>query len=167
MALTTAQLATLKADILADNTFASQPHNSDGGSAIAAVYNTEAAPAYVIWRNNVTRNELQQLDTFDWTQVDNLTVGKFRIWDTMFMRGESNVMAFDPSKANVRAGIAACWVGNASLVAVQTAVLNACKINATRAQKLFATGTGTTLSPGTTAAPDPLASSDIIQAMGW
>lgn len=165
--LTSAQLLTLKTDILADSNFNSQPHNSDGGNVIAAAYNLDAAPAYVIWRSSVSRNELQQLDTFDWTQVDNLTVGKFRIWDTMFMRGENNVMAFDPSKANVRAGISACWIGNAALVAVATAVLTACKRNATRAEKLFATGSGTTLSPSVTAITDQISSSDVIQAMGW
>jgi len=40
----------------------------------------------------------------DWTQVDNLTVGKARIWDWMTKLG-----SFDASKVNIRAGIDECW----------------------------------------------------------
>ena len=53
----------------------------------------------------------------------------------------------NPSKANIRAGIAATWVGNAQLLAVRAMVLAKCKRAATKAEKLFATGTGSTESP--------------------
>ena len=49
--------------------------------------------------------------------------------------------------ANVRAGIEAVWVGTAADLAVRAAVYGHCKRNATRGQKLFSTGTGTTESP--------------------
>lgn len=161
--LTSAQLLTLKADILADSNFNSQPHNSDGAFAIAAVYNADATPAFVVWKSSVTRDEVQALDAFDWTLVDNLTVGKARIFDWMFMRG----VAIDPSKANIRAGIAACFVGSAPLVTMQTAILTSFKRNATRFEKLFATGTGTTVSPAVAVLIGSLDYNDIVAAMGW
>lgn len=145
MALTQAQADIAKAAILADPILG--PLTSGPGTdyqAIAAAMSAEATPAFVVWRTNVTRAELQDMDTFDWTVVDNLSTGsKFRIWEWMF----GTTGSINPSKANIRAGIAATWVGNASLVAVQTAVLNACKRNATRLEKLFATGTGSSGSP--------------------
>jgi hypothetical protein len=161
--LTTAQALALKADVEADAAFASVPHNSDGAFTVAAAYNLAASPAYVVWRTKVSRDELQQLDTFDWTQIDNLSVGKSRIWDWMFMRGAE----INAAKANVRAGIAACLVGNASLLAMQTAVLTACKRNSTRAEKLFATGSGTTLSPSVMNFEGDLGYQDVATAMGW
>jgi hypothetical protein len=56
--------------------------------------------------------------------------------------------SINPSKANIRAGIAATWVGNAQLLAVQAAVLAGCKRKATRTERLLATGTGSDGSPG-------------------
>lgn len=143
--MTPQQHATLKAAILADPTLAAMTSGpSTDYGAIAAAMSADASPAFVVWKTNATRAELQDMDLFNWTVVDNLsTNSKFRIWDWMF----GTTGAINPSKANIRAGIAATWVGNAQLLAVQTAVLDACKRNATRVEKLFATGTGTTGSP--------------------
>jgi hypothetical protein len=71
----------------------------------------------------------------------------------------------NPSKANIRAGIAACWVGNASLLAVQTAILAACKRAATRAEALFSTGTGTEQTPGTLVYEGSVSINDVGQAL--
>jgi hypothetical protein len=144
MALTAAQLATLKADILADPILSAQPMNSDGAFEIARLYNLQAEPAFVVWRTAVSLSEITQSDSWAWVEVDNLTVGKARLWEWMFDAGEAN-----PAKPNVRAGIVECWSGTAGRNAVQAAVLAVCKRNSTRAEKLFATGTGTTQSPAT------------------
>jgi len=146
MSLTTAQLATLKAAILADpvlGPLTSGPQSDYG--RITDAMNADASPAFVVWRTSVTRAEYQDDDNFDWTVVDNLSTGsKYRIWEWMF----GTTGAINPSKAKIRAGIAACWVGNAALVAVQAAVLARSKRNATRLEKLFATGTGSDAVPG-------------------
>ena len=145
MSLTPAQLATLKAAILADTTLA--PLTSGPGTdygAIAAAMSADASPAFTVWRTNVTRTEIQDDDAFNWTQVDNLSTGsKYRSWEWMF----GGTGAINAAKANIRAGIAACWVGNAQLLAVQAVVLSRCKRNANRVEKLFATGTGTVQDP--------------------
>lgn len=146
MALTGEQLATLKAFILADEALSAIPMGSDGSVAIAAIINQVASPDWIIWRTNVTANEIMN-NGFGWARVDNLSVGKARIWEWMTRLG-----SFNPSKANVRAGIDATWVGTQADLNVRAAVYTHCKKAATRAQKLFSTGTGSTESPATLAA---------------
>lgn len=141
--LTTAQLQALKTAINADPALSSQPNNSDGAFAIAAALNQTASPAWVIWRTSVTRQEILQ-NGFDWTRLDNLTVGKARIWSDIFVDGVVN-----PAKPNVRAGIEAVWVGTQADLDVRAAVYGHCKRNATRAQKIFSTGTGSPATPAT------------------
>ena len=141
MSLTPSQLTALKSRVTFDQALAAFPNNSDGNYEIARLLNLEADPAWVIWRTNVTRREILQ-NGFDWTRLDNLSVGKARIWADIFVDGYIN-----PSKANVRTGIEAVWVGTAADLAVRAAVFGRCKANASRILKLFSTGTGTTNSP--------------------
>lgn len=141
--LTPAQQATLKADILADPVLSAYPSTTDGAWDIAAKYNKVSAPAFYVWRTDVPADEIMR-NGMDWTQVDNLSVGKARIWDWLTKLGTINA-----SKTNVRAGIDACWVGTAPMLAVRTAIYLHLNRAATRFEKLFATGTGTTVSPAT------------------
>lgn len=141
--LTSEQLATLKADILADPVLSQWAATGRMAEEIANVYNLEASPAWVVWKTAVIIDDIMR-NGMDWTRVDNLTVGKARIWDWMTKLG-----TFDASKPNIRAGIDASWVGTAADLAVRAMVYTHCKRNATRAEKLFCTGTGT----GTTASP--------------
>lgn len=145
--LTPEQTATLKAYILADPVLG--PKTSGPGTdygAIADALNLDASPTFVVWRTSVTREEIQSDDAFDFTQVDNLTNGsKFRIWDWMFDNASKSI---NPSKPNIRAGIAATWTGTAALNAVQAVVLARCKRKARRVERVFATGTGSTAVPG-------------------
>lgn len=139
--LTTAQYQALKAAILADQVLSAQPNNPDGNSAIAALLNAVAVPDFVVWRTAVSREEIHQ-NGFDWVRVDNLSVGKARIWEWLFQDGPIN-----PSKPNIRLGIDETWKGTAADLAVRDVVYTHCKRLATRAEKLLATGTGSTVSP--------------------
>ena len=141
--LTPEQYATLKAHILATPELNAFPNNSDGAFEIKNILNQTAEPAWVVWRTAVTRREVLQ-NGFDWTRLDNLSVGKARVWSDIFVDGVIN-----PSKPNVRAGIESVWVGTAADIAVRAAVYVHCKKNATRIQKLFSTGTGSDASPAT------------------
>jgi hypothetical protein len=143
MALTPAQLATLKAAIVADSELNAFPMNSDGAFAIAAALNQIASPEWIVWRTNVTRREVLQ-NGFDWTRLDNLSVGKARVWSDIFVDGEMN-----PSKPNVRAGIESVWVGTTADLAVRASVYEHCKIPATRIQAILSSGTGTNATPAT------------------
>ncbi len=141
--LTPAQNSTLKAYILNTPELNAIPNNTDGAFAIAAILNQDASPAWVVWRTNVTRKEILQ-NGFDWTRLDNLSVGKARVWTDIFVDGTIN-----PSKPNVRTGIESVWVGTAPDLAVRAAVYVHCKMNASEAQKLFSTGTGSDVTPAT------------------
>lgn len=158
--LTTAQLQLIKAAILADPALDAQPNNSDGAFAIAAALNQVAVPDYIVWRSSVTQDEITQ-NGFTWTEVDNLTVGKARIWEWLFANSAG---AFNPSKANVRAGIIECWSGTAGKLAVQASVFVHCKRAATRAEKALATGAGTTLAPSNMSYEGDLSYQDVEQA---
>jgi hypothetical protein len=158
--LTPAQLQTLKAYIDADPTLSAQPLNSDGAFFIAAELNKEANPAFVVWRTNVPLEEITS-NGFTWTLVDALNVGSARIWEWMF---DNEARSINPSKANIRQGIADVWSGTAGKLAVQAAVLVHCKRNANRAEKLFATGTGSDVSPATMAFEGSLSYQDVETA---
>lgn len=135
--MTPQQLLTVKTAILADPLLAAQPMNSDGDFAIADALNLIAVPDFFVWRTSVTPASIMQ-NGFDWTRVDNLTVGKSRIWEYMMQTGVVN-----PSLPNVRAGVNAVFT-TAADQATRQAAFNHCQRIATRIEKLLATGTGTT-----------------------
>ena len=155
MALSTEQLAVLKAAILADQVLAAQPMTSGGSLVIAEAMNMPASPAYIVWRTRVTDEEIM-LNGFDWTRVDNLSVGKSRIWDWMFRFG-----AINPSKPNIRAGINSAWVGTAADLAVRAAVYSHCKRPALRGEVLFAAGDGSDASPSVMGYEGEITPSDV------
>ena len=159
--LTPAQLTALGADIAAAPEFAAIPLTLDGAYEIAAAYDLPAAPYFTVWRTEVTNEEILR-NGMDWTRVDNLSVGKARIWEWMMQFG-----TFNPSKINIRAGIDATWVGTAADLAVRAAVYAHCKRNATRVEKLFASGTGTDASPATMTHEGPISYLDVKAAIGW
>ncbi len=144
MPLTPAQLVTLKAAIIADPVLNAFPNTLDGAFDLAAQkLNVTAVPDFICWRTAVTREEILQ-NGFDWTRLDNLSVGKARVWSDIFVNNLIN-----PSKVNVRAGIESVWVGTAADLAVRAAVYVHCKAPCKWGEKLFATGLGTDASPAT------------------
>jgi hypothetical protein len=153
--MTPQQLSTLKAYILADPVLAAYPTNSDGDYAIAEALNQTAAPAFIVWKTDVSIDEIMR-NGMDWARVDNLSVGKARIWDWLGRLG-----TIDASKINVRAGIDAAWVGTAADLAVRAAVYVHCKRSATVFEKVLATGTGSDAVPATMGAEGPVSYSDV------
>jgi hypothetical protein len=156
--LTTAQLAAVKADILADATLAAYPMNSDGAYAIAEAYNLPAAAEWIVWKTNVDPEDIMR-NGMDWTRVDNLSVGKARIWDWMTKLG-----TFNASKINIRAGIDAVWVGTAADLAVRALVYTHCKRTSSRIEKLLSEGTGSDASPAVMAFEGLISYPEIMQA---
>lgn len=161
--LTTQQQTALRNDILADPALSALPPSPDNAFAIADAYNLAASPEWVVWRSSVTQDEIMQ-NGFDWTRVDNLSVGKARIWAWMF---DNESHSCNPSKPNVRAGIDATWVGTAQDLAQRAAVYVHCKRASTRIEKLLSTGTGTTNSPATMGYEGTVNYLDVMSAMGW
>ena len=140
MPLTAAQAATLRATINADPVMSAYPINTDGFYELAAYLNKDASPDYIVWRTNVPVEEIMG-NGFVWTAVDTLAAGKARIWEWMTQLGYIN-----PSKVNVRQGVADAFGANSAMT---NGIIPHCKRKATRAEKLFATGTGTDSSPAT------------------
>jgi hypothetical protein len=148
--LTPAQQATLKAAIVADATANALYQNGDL-SGLAAHYNATASPTFTVWRTRVPLNpdiatgidsaELAGLSTLNATRLQTLVVllgtGNQAVNPSIGAAGGTNKMKtfFDDifsgaGGANTRAALALVWYRSA-----------------TRIEKLFATGTGTTGSP--------------------
>lgn len=156
--MTPEQTATLKAAILANPTLAALPMTSGGALVIAEAMNLPADPAFIVWKTSVSIEEIMR-NGMDWARVDNLTVGKARIWDWLGRLG-----VFNAAKSNVRAGIDAAWVGTAADLAVRASVYVHCKRAATVVEKLFATGTGSDAVPAVMTFEGTLSADDVAQA---
>jgi hypothetical protein len=148
MALTTAQLQALKASIDADPALSAQPNNSDGHAAVAAAYNLPASPAWTIWRKAVPLSEIAR--ALNGTELAGLTsLNHTRLQTVITLTNAAG--GADPSDADNRAFFDDIFSG-AGGVNTRAALLILWKKLATRAQKLFSTGTGSDASPAITAA---------------
>lgn len=151
MALTSAQLQTLKTHIQGDGTLSSLPNNSDGNFAIAALMNVQAAPDFWVWKTSVSKDDLTNSvgpdgTTFNWTGNGFITrsAGEIAAWEAIFsVQGTVNA-----SRANVRQAFADIFSGTGTAAANRTHLLAVSRRLATRTEKLYATGTGSTGSPG-------------------
>lgn len=162
-----AQLATLKAAILADNALASQPQSDDGAFAIQDALKATATPNFYIWKGpgEVTRGEILG-NGYDWPRVDNLTQGKARIWDQMMLVIDLGELRM--AQANVRAGVNAAFDGVAD-ANMRMSIFGHHQRLANRGERIFATGTGTTTTnsgagPGTTEVYGVISIADIKAA---
>ena len=162
MALTTEQLHVFRAALLAE-TDPDLVFRRDNGQAgrVAEWYNQVGANAPIVWKTSLQLKEITS-NGFDWVRVDNLSVGKARIWEWMFGSEDKSI---NPSKPNIRAGIAEVWKGTAADLAVQATVLNHCKRPATRIEALYATGSGTTEAPATLVFTEQLSEPDVMRAL--
>ena len=140
-ALTTEQKASLKAAALAEPSISTC---ITGGNDVCVSEWFNTASSFIVWKTEVSTSEIYADTGFDFTLVDGLTAGKRDQWANFLLK----LGAFNPSKSNIRAGIADVWSGTAAKVAVQTAVLELSKRASTNAEKALATGTGTQVSPG-------------------
>lgn len=160
--LTPAQMATLKSHINASNDLNIFPNSNDGNFEIAARLNLNASPNFFVWKTSVEVSEIMQ-NGFDWTRVDNLTVGKARIMEWMMLTGTIN-----PYRANVRAGILATFSVAADLN-TRVAIFTHFQRLATRIEKLLATGAGTAsndqgIGPATMSFEGPISYDDVEAA---
>lgn len=158
MALAAQQLATLKADILADPVLSQWAATGHMASEITAVYNEAAVPAWIVWRTAVTTEEWADavIGGGGATQLDALTASKR---DSLLWAVNRTL---NPAHANVRAALDDLCGSQNTLKAAITA---AQKRGATRAEKLFSTGTGSTLSPATMGFEGRLTYQDVEAAL--
>jgi hypothetical protein len=153
VALTNAQLQTLKADIVADGALNGLPNTPDNAFAIAAVYNQTASPDYYLWRSSITTYDIRSV--LVWDEYDTLSVSKQNAFQFLCSNG-----IVDARLSNVRQGIASIFSG-APQQGNLTALTNLSKRLATRAEKLFVvSGSGTQGTPGVSAFVDGFQLSD-------
>ncbi len=157
-ALTTAQVATLRADILASEFAAQCVPSGDGPYNIAAAYNLPKSPAFTVWKTAVPIAQVGIAQ--DATEVAGLTTAntsRLQVY-ALFSGG-----TFNASNANVRAGFDSVFSG-AGGATTRASLLALWKRTATRSEALFATGTGSDASPATMTAEGALAVADAIRA---
>jgi hypothetical protein len=164
--LTPAQLVMLRVDILADSNLNALPNNSDGAFDIANAYNLSALPDFWVWRTRVTQLEIVATTTDDgtvwsWPAFIARSQGERDGWHEMFADGGY----VNASLPNVRQGFADIFSGSANNAPAQRTHLTAIgRRRATRIEKLFATGTGSTASPATMGFEGPLNYQDVLTA---
>lgn len=158
MALTTAQLATLKADILADPVLAAKPLNSDGAFDIAKAYNLAASPAFTVWKTLVPIGEVGK--AFSGSELAGLTTGNQSRLQTLAQYLADGV---NPSILENRQFFDDVFSG-AGGVNTRAKLLALWKRLATRGEKLFATGTGSDASPATLVFEGQISYQEVEQA---
>lgn len=160
MPLSASQQTALKADILLDPALSSQPLTSDGAFAIAAAYNLDAVPDFWVWRTNIPVQEIYERTTSDgtvwsWTTYIARSAAERDCWREVTGRDTVNA-----SLPNLRQAIADIFSG-AGGATQRTHLTTIARRKATRAEKLFATGTGSTASPATMGYEGALQYSDV------
>ncbi len=143
MALTTAQLQALKADIVADSALNAQPNTSDGAFAIAALYNLLASPAFIVWKTAVSWQAIG--DQIDAGELVGLTTSKLTQLQTLALISQDGINA---SSADRRGAFDQIFSAAGGTI-TRPRLLTLWKRSATRAEKLFASGTGSDASPAT------------------
>ena len=180
--MTPAQLATLKAAILADQTMAAKPMTSGGALEIAGLLNAAASPAYNVWRSVTPASEI--LDSITWANLTPADTADGTATFTnralvcqakqmnlqIILQGRDSVAS---GKVSVRGGLSdalqnvpagaggalvdAGWAGAGKVKATITRT-------ASVVEKLFATGNGTTATPSTMGYEGPITSDDVQAA---
>lgn len=159
--LTDAQLATFRSALQAESDPELVGYRVNGQTTlIAAWYNRDAAPTFVVWRNEVKAEEIG--NAWSGTDIDGMSALNMQRLQLLLASAPSGI--FDMSRADRRAGFENPFgtnVNNASRVAMNAVW----KRFASRVERLFATGTGSTASPGVLVFTGPLSESDVTRAL--
>lgn len=140
MALTLAQLTILQTFIVNDGTLNAIPNTPDGNFEIATALNAPSSPAFLVWRTAIPAAELIQ--AMVWTEYIGRSNAERDAW--RFLTNQGTINAAD---TNVRQGISDMFSGPTGQ-STRENLLALGKRTATRAEALFATGTGSDASPG-------------------
>jgi hypothetical protein len=169
MALSPNQLVALKASIDADPAFTTEMKASpDGRNAIAAAYNLPAAPDFWAWKAYLTKNDVvssTSIDGTNWTWVGNgfitRSAGEQETWNQLWNASG----AINPSLPQVRQAFADILSGTGNAALNRAHMLAMAREKATRGEKLFATGTGSSASPAVRAVVGQVSFQDVDSAL--
>lgn len=146
-AVTGSQQATLRAFACAD-TGTARPMMLAGDAAGVRIW-LNTASSFVVWRTNVTRAEIYHSTsgegtTWNWTTYKNQSASEQNAWVQIFMGDQANF-----GLANLRAGVDAIFSGAGAAATQRSHISAVAKRAGTRAEQSLASGTGSTVSPGT------------------
>ncbi len=158
MTLTSQQLTALKAAIDGDPALAAFPNDPDGNTEIAKAFNLAASPAFTVWKTNVLTVRVGE--AFNASELAGLTALNHTRLQTLAIYLTAGV---NPSLASIRTFFDDIFSG-AGGVNTRAALLALWKRLATRAEKLFATGTGSDAVPATMTAEGPLTRQNVEAA---
>lgn len=164
MALSPAQKSLLKTTITNDPTLFAF-WQAGGIGDLERELNLLAQPAFWVWRTSVTRAEIYHgtsvdATTWSWTVFKQQNITEQNAWVQMFMGDTANM-----SLPNLRAGVNNIFTGSAPANAQATHILTIGRRLASIAEKLFAVGPGTTVTPATMSFEGHLSDADIQGAM--
>ena len=143
MPLTTAQLATLRTHILANTDPAVVSALANGNdNEIARIYSLTASPVFVVWRTNVGIAETGA--KFVGSEWAGMTSANHTRLQTVAQWAAGG---YNASLADIRAMFDDIWSG-AGGTNTRAALLALWKRNALLVERVFATGTGSTATPG-------------------
>lgn len=166
MALTPEQLPTLKAAILAETDPVFVEYRQQGATgAMGEWFNAEASPAYWVWRTALSKrsvtSELSPDGTsFSWTSLISRSAGEQFVWAQVW----NSTLECNPSLLNVRQAFADIFSGGTG-AATRAHLLAMSRRTATRGQKLFASGSGTTGAPSLMSVEGDITNTDIVNAI--
>lgn len=157
--LTTDQLVTLRAAIDAetDPAFVTARQTGNNGQMLAW-YNAPAVPAFIVWQSPLSRNVVGK--AFQASALAAITAGNndklnnFAQWNDVVDPARQDQRDFFDDVFSVAAGATT----RAKLYALW-------RTSATRAEKLYATGTGTDAAPATRVVVGPISIDDIRAAV--
>lgn len=141
MALDPSLYPQLKASIAADPVLSVLPNYGEGNQTIVAAYNALASPSFTVWRTLVTINETGK--SFNGAEWANMTTGNHTRMQTV---ADWLPDGYDAGLADIRAMFDDIWSG-AGGANTRTALLALWKRLATRAEKLYAQGSGSNAVP--------------------
>lgn len=164
--LTDAQLPALRAAIDAATDPAFVADRAIGNTGLMADWFNKAGSFYV-WRTNVSEEEITsktsaEATVWSWPAFIARSEAERFGWARMF----NGRYAVNPILPQVRQGFADIFSGAANSAPAQRAHLNAiCKRLATRGEALYATGTGTLVTPGFLVFEGAIGDYDIVRAI--
>jgi hypothetical protein len=170
VALTPAQATTLKHDIeIVHQAEFSDAVAAEDDQAIADAYNLAAVPAYTVWRSSVARATLlwtpgPQGTTFTFVDKGYITrtTQELMAFHELFDRNSDTMT---PALPNVQDALDDIFSGPQEAAANLAHIRAHSQRHATRAERLYATGTGSTASPGTLTFEGILLAGDVGYAL--
>lgn len=160
MALNSAQLVVFKAAILAElNPVLVAARTAGDDEAMAAWYNTNTAPSFVVWKSIVSIIDTGQ--AFNGTEWAGMTSANHTRLQTV---AQYLAAGYKPSSADIRAMFNDIWSGAGGTI-TRASLLALWKRVATQAEKIFASGTGSDAVPATLAFEGKVTAQDVSDAL--